>query len=78
MQQIIVMYQCKNSKSNGFREFGYKNHVKWSSGSKDMGFGSLSGQDGIFTRFWGTSRIFGVVGGSLRKRQGLLQIFGIF
>jgi hypothetical protein len=36
------------------------------------------GGNGLFRRFWSNSEILGVVGGSWRKRQGLLQILGIF
>jgi hypothetical protein len=41
MQQIIIMYECMNRKSEEFYEFGLKNNAGWSSGSKDMGFGRL-------------------------------------
>jgi hypothetical protein len=67
----FVMYECKNIKSDEFREIGRKNHVKQSSGSEDMSFGSLQGQNGLFRRFWGNFGIFGVVGGALAE-------FGIF
>jgi predicted amidohydrolase len=36
------------------------------------------GKNSLFRRFWGNSGIFGVVGGSWRKRQGLLRSLGIF
>jgi hypothetical protein len=72
------MYECKNRKSDEFWEFGRKNHAKQSSGSKDMCFESFQGQNGLFRRFWGNFEIFVVVGGSWRKRQGLLQSLVIF
>jgi hypothetical protein len=74
----FVMYECKNIKSDEFREIGRKNHVKQSSGSEDMIFGSLQGQNGLFRRFWGNFGIFGVVGGSLVQKTGLLQNLGFF
>jgi hypothetical protein len=43
-----------------------------------MGLGIFQGQNSLFKRLWGNSRIFQVVGGSWRKRQGLFQILGIF
>jgi hypothetical protein len=43
-----------------------------------MGSGSFQGQNSLFMRFWGTSGIFGVVGGSWHNRQGLLLNMGIF
>jgi hypothetical protein len=67
-----------NGKSDEFREFGHKNHAKWSCGSKDMGFGSFQGQNYLSRRFWGNSEIFGLVGGSWHKRHGLLRNFGDF
>jgi hypothetical protein len=45
---------------------------------KRYGLWSLQGQNGLFRRFWGNSRIFGVVGGTWLKIQGLLQNSGIF
>jgi hypothetical protein len=44
-----------NRKSDEFREFGPKNQVERSSGSKDMGFESLRGQNGLFRWFWSNS-----------------------
>jgi hypothetical protein len=41
MQQIIVMYECMNRKSDEFIEFGHKNCRKWSLELKDMGSGSF-------------------------------------
>jgi hypothetical protein len=43
-----------------------------------MGSGSFQRQNCLFRRFWGNSGIFGVVGGSWCKRQGLLRILEIF
>jgi hypothetical protein len=37
------MYECKNRKSDEFREFGHKNHRKHSFESKDMGSRSFLG-----------------------------------
>jgi hypothetical protein len=75
MQQTIVMYEFMNRKGD---EFGRNNHQKWSSRSIDMGSGSFQRQNDLFRRFWGNSGIFGVVGGSWHKIQGLLPILGIF
>jgi hypothetical protein len=46
--------------------------------NKRYGFESFQGQNSLFRRFWGSSRIFGVVGGSLAQKTGLLRNLGNF
>jgi hypothetical protein len=72
------MYECVNRKSDEFREFGSKNHEKLSSGSKDIGFGSVQGQNRSFQEvvrnfwnFWSGWRV-------LVQNTGLLQNLEIF
>jgi hypothetical protein len=46
--------------------------VEMELGIKRYSSGSFQGPNSLFRRFWGSSRIFGVVGGSLAQKIGLL------